>query len=183
MFDIGFILALFPLFGFPPLFAGIVDSIKGFFDMLLSKLKEYIEAIVSAIKASVDWVIEKIHEFIGAIGDILKSIWQGIQDIFQVVLDCVWWIGHWLWDLCFAFLYWCLGLIFSFLVWVIDQFPAIDLPQGFSGGLLEFVRFGKLLDSVLPVTELLSLIVLYVTIYVFLVLVKYIWRFIIAVIP
>jgi hypothetical protein len=119
--------------------------------------------------------------------EFVKVIWDWTRDTIQEIWDkyweWVWWIGEWFWDTFQDFLDWSIGIPYDIFVWLLGKFPTINLPGGWENGMTVFIRFGRLLDQIFPVSELFVLVSLYVTILLFLTVGKYLWRFIIAIIP
>jgi phage-related protein len=131
-------------------------------------LKGFFQGFLEFIYDTLLWFVGVIETVFEYLGDLLSGLWDLISEtvlsLFDTVLEWIWYIGEWLWELMLSAFDWAVGLGLEFIQWILDKFPQLQLPAGFDEGVNHFIRFGMLLNEVIPVRETFMLFAIYIAI-------------------
>lgn len=145
----------------------VVDAIKNIFDGAI----DFFQGIWDKAKGFFETIVKLI-------GDAWEWAKTQVEYLYNFILKWVVYYGEYLLDWFFTFLDWLVGLVMDSILWVADQFPEIELPEGFEDGIIHLITYAMILDDIAPVTELFALLVLYGGIYGIVILYRIIKSFI-----
>jgi hypothetical protein len=143
---------------FNNLFQNFWEGLRNFFSLVLE--------FFSNIWYWIFEVIERSYEFFEML---FESLWDAV--VGAVELYCQWfqdllsYIGSSLWEILLQLGDGLVGMCVDMLLWMFDMlFSDFQMPTGFEQGVTYLIKFGMLLNEILPIREAFSLFAIYVMI-------------------
>ncbi len=168
---------------------GIIEAIRDIWLALFrtisdiwSYTKGWCQGFVDLFKDAWSWAKATTVSAFEYVTEIIAVIWDKFTELVtstsEWLLDTALWAGK----SCVNFLYYIMDSLLVMLVgvfeWVIDQLPAVTLPEGFEQGLQTMMDYGMILNEVFPVTHLFICIGIYLAAMLIVGIVRIIIKFI-----
>lgn len=145
-----------------------VDGIIEFFQGIWSKIAEFFTGIIQLLGQILNWFKDTMTSwYLWAVDSFTKMMeWLGetFEKFWETLVEFVEWVGRSLFDFLIDMLDWFIGLMLTFIEWLIDQLPEIEMPAGFDEGMNWFLEMGMAFNTILPVSETLQWLAVYLSV-------------------